>query len=329
MLSAHNDLANHHAEVGEWQEADYHFDRREELARESEDLGAYITAVESRVHINAIHFRGDFAQGIARLQELLVLMETATTPIAEEEALRVRTMQSLVLIAIRYGDYALAIHYAELTLAWARQVQHRPRQCYVLIDLSLAEQFAGMYSEAISHLLEAFALAEEIDSLDEVGLIKANLCLTLRQCGEIERAIAYGLEAIKILNAFGTKRLEGQARNRVGQALSVLERWGDAYAMYGEALLVWEAMQHPNRYEAVAGRAVAAYQLGKKDEAAALVQEVMDFVTNKGLMGIVEPARLLLNCESVLGALGHSEQARSGAPSSRSVDANDRTADQR
>jgi predicted ATPase len=309
QISSHNDLANFYAEVGAWEEADFHFDRLEELASELPDLGAYITAVESRIHINAIHFRGDFAKGIARLEELLTLMDTTTTPITDAEYLRVRILQSLALISIRYGDYAAAIQRSQQVLAWTHQVGHRPRQCYALIDLALAEQFAGMYTEAIAHNHEALALAEEIGDVDETGLVKANLCLTLRQHGELEQALAYGLEAIQILSALGNEWLEGQARNRVGHTLSALGRWGNAYAMYGEALVVWEPLQHPNRYEAVAGRAAAACQLGKHDEALALVHEAMDFVAAKGLAGIVEPARLLLNCEAVLSALGQSAQA--------------------
>jgi tetratricopeptide (TPR) repeat protein len=274
------------------------------------DLSAYVTAVEGRVHINAIHFRGDFATGIARLQELLTLLEPATTPIVDREYLRVRTVQSLALIAIRYGDYALAMRYAQQAFAWANEVGHRSRQCYALLDLALAEQFAGMYSEAIAHNQQALALAEEIGDVDYSGLLKANLCLTLRQQGELEQALAYGLEAIEILGVLGNKRIEAQARNRVGHTLSALGRWVDAYTTYGEALVVWESLQHPNRNEAVAGRAAAAFRLGKKNEALALVEEALDIVASKGLLGIVEPVRLLLNCEAVLSGLGQLERAR-------------------
>jgi tetratricopeptide (TPR) repeat protein len=171
--------------------------------------------------------------------------------------------------------------------------------------MALAEQFAGMYAQAIAHNREALAIAEEIGDTDEAALLDANLCLTLRQAGELEAA-----KAIKFQQILGNKRIEGQARNRAGHTLSALGRWADAYHAYGEALVVWESLQHPNRNEALAGRAAAGFHLGKQEEALALVEEVLDFVARKGLPGIVEPVRLLLNCETVLGGVEQVERAR-------------------
>jgi hypothetical protein len=142
-----------------------------------------------------------------------------------------------------------------------------------------------------------------------VGILKVNLCLTLRHTGALEQALVYGLEAVETLKSLGHMRIEGQARNRVGHTLLALERWGDAYGAYGEAIVVLESLRHPNRYEAAAGRAVAALKLDKQDETLALVEEVLAFVAAKGLVGIVEPALLLLNCEAVLSALGRHEEA--------------------
>ena len=310
LTQAHLELANHLAESGEWAQSDHHFDQAETLAQQSADLGTYISMVEERIHIHAIHFRGDFAQGIARLEEMLLLLDTSTTPIPDAETIRFRLLQSLPLLAIRYRDYALAIRYARQALAYADDLGHRQRKCFILLDLALAEQFAGLYAEALAHNLAALAIAEEMGDVDEIGLLKANLCLTLRQQGDLAAALAYGLDAVKILHTLGSFRIEGQARNRVGHTLLALERWEAAYAAYGEALALWERLQHPNRYEAVAGRAVAALRLSQADEALALVEEVLDFAASTGLTGIVEPVLLLLNCEAVLAADGQTDRAR-------------------
>jgi tetratricopeptide (TPR) repeat protein len=175
------------------------------------------------------------------------------------------------------------------------------------VDLYQGEFLAGLHvDDAVE--FEDWQLEERGD-VDEMALLKANLCLTLRQSGALPEALAYGLEAIEMLVSLGNTRIEGQARNRVGHTLAVLGRWGDAYAAYGEALAVWATVQHPNRYEAVAGRAVAALHLGKHAEALALVEETLDFTINHGLVGIVEPVRLYLNCEAVLTEVGLSERA--------------------
>ena len=307
QANAHFELANHYAEQGDWAQADFHFDQTEALAQASSDLGFYIGAVEERIYINTLHFRGDFAQAIARLEALVRLLDTAPTPVTDADNLRFRLLRALVMVAIRYRDYGVAIHYATLALAWTRQIAHRYHECSCLLDLALAEQFAGLYAEAVIHNRAALAIAEVIGDIDTIALLKANLCLTLRQHGELTAALDDGLAAIESLHTLGIRRLEGQARNRVGHTLLAMERWGDAEVAYRAALVVWEPMQHPNRYEAVAGRAAALGQLGRADEALPLAQEVLTFVAAAAeLAGIVEPVLLLLNCESVFA--GCSEQ---------------------
>lgn len=107
--------------------------------------------VERRIHINTIHFRGDFAHGIARLEEFLQLIDTVVPPISEAETLRFRLRLSLPMIAIRHCDYGLAIRYARQVLLWAQQIAHRNDECCSLIELALAEQFAGLYPQAVVH----------------------------------------------------------------------------------------------------------------------------------------------------------------------------------
>ena len=311
QASAHFDLANHYAEQGDWAQADFHFDQTEALAQASSDLGFYIGAVEERIFINTLHFRGDFAQAIAQLETMVRLLDTATTPVTDADNLRIRLLRALAMVAIRYRDYALAIYYANLALARTRQIAHRYYECACLLDLALAEQFAGLYAEAVSHNRAALAIAEAMDDSDEIALLKANLCLTLRQQGELTAALDYGLAAVTSLHRLGARRIEGQARNRVGHTLLALARWADAEVAYHEALTVWEPMQHPNRYEAVAGRAAALWQLGRAAEALLLAQEVLTFVAAAAEMaGIVEPVLLLLNCELVLAGCGEQKSAQ-------------------
>ena len=309
QANAHFNLANHFAEQGEWTQADFHYDQIEALAQASSDLGFYIGAVEERIFVNAIHFRGDFAQGIARLEEMVQLLDTATPPIDDAEKIRFRLLQSLPMLAIRHRDYGMAIRYANLALAWTRQIAHRYHENSCLLDLALAEQFAGMYPQAVAHNHAALAIAEEMGDTDQIALLKANLCLTLRQQGELAAALVYGEAAIASLRTLGNRRIEGQARNRVGHTLLALERWAEAEAAYAEALTVWQPTQHPNRYEAVAGRAVALLQLGRQAEALPLVDEVLAFVAAHDLVGIVEPVLLLLHCATVFTACDKGAQA--------------------
>lgn len=309
QITAHLDLANHYAEQGEWAQADHHFDQAEALTQASSDLGAYITMVEERIHVNAIHFRGDFAQGIKRLEEMLQLFDQATTPIQDAETTRMYLLRSLTMLTLRHRDYELSLRYARQTLALVQQLDLRQRYSDALLDLALAEQFAGLYAQAVAHNQSSLAIAEEISDVDQVALLHANLCLTLRQCGELAAALEYGLAAIESLRTLGNRRIEGQARNRVGHTLLAMARWCEAEQAYCEALVVWAPTQHPNRYEAVAGLAMALLQLGRLPESLPLAQDVLDFVEVNGLVGIVEPVLLLLNCATVFSGCGEPTQA--------------------
>jgi DNA-binding SARP family transcriptional activator len=309
LTQAHIQLANRYSEIGNWAQMNAHFDQAEAQAQATTDLLLYVNTVESRIHISAINFQGDFAVGIARLQEMLALLDARGGGSVAAEEMRIRVLVSLGLVAIRYGDYALAMRCTRQNLTQAIELKQQQNCLWLLLDLALAEQFAGLYTEAIQHNGEALALAEKINAYGDAGLLKANLCLTLRQAGQLKEALAYGLEGIETLRQLGLSRQEGQARNRVGHTLLALQCWDDAHRAYGEALRVWETLEHPNRYEALAGQGVAAFHLNRRDEATRLVEEALSFVETAGLQGIVEPVLLLLNGETVLSGLGQKERA--------------------
>jgi len=325
QTKAHINLANHYAEAGQWEKVDIHFDQAESLAQATQDPRLYISTVEGRIHTNALHHRGDFVQSIARLQEMLALLDSIPPPPAlageqggenskrsstETTDLRSQLLQSLAVVCLRYGDYALAIHYYRQNLDWITGISHQQRQAGALLNLALAEDFAGLYAASIVHSQEALALAKEIGAVHYIGLIKENLCLTLRHSGRLDESLSYGLESIEVMQRLKMVRLEGQARNRVGYTLLDMKRWADAYAAYGEALVVWKTLPYPNRYEAMAGRGVAALHLGKKAEALALVEEALVFVESQEMYGIVEPVLLLLNCATVLSDAGQTVRAQ-------------------
>lgn len=309
LAKTHVELAGRYAEEGRWERADSHFNQAEALAKQSPDLHAYITVVDGHVHINAIAFRGDFAEGMGRLQEMLLLLDTINPQTAKTENLRCALHKSLSITAIRYGDYALAINVAKQNALWARRLPTLRNKVDAVLDLALAEQFAGMYAEAIAHNKEALAWAKTAGAADDVGLLQANLCLSMRQSGDLEEGLVYGKTAVNLLQTLGLQRMEGQARNRVGHTLAAMERWDEAYAAYGDALRVWGPLQHPNRAEAVAGRAAAAFALAKPDEATALVNEALSFAAAEGMKGVVEPVLFYLHLEHALSGLGRKDEA--------------------
>lgn len=304
-------LANNHAEAGEWVEAEACFDEVETILQRINDPTLYVSTVEGRIHINALHFRGDFAAGISRLESLLPILDAIPTPTTENEYLRSQVLSSLTTLGFRYGAYDLALRYAQENEAWARQLGNQQELSAILLELALTELFAGQLPDALAHNLEALALAREINATDDQGLLQANLCLTLRQIGDLEQALSYGQAGAKILQELGLVRMVGQALNRVGHTQVAMNCMAAAYETYQQALLVWAPLHHPNAIEATAGLAAAAALLGQKHEAEAAVTAVNDFVADPGLLGTVEPALLYLHVEQAYSALSQPEAARS------------------
>ncbi len=309
LVKVYIELATMYAELNRWTEAEQYFTKLAQIAEHATDPELYARAIECPIHIQAIHFRGDYSAGIDQLTALLTWLDALPpAPVAKRGArmdLRMQLLGSLSLLAIRYGDYGLAIHAAQQNMAMLSAEDRSTWKSWFLLDLALAEQFAGLYAAAIAHNQESLAMAEESGAIDDIGLLKANLCLTMRQGGDLATGLRYGLEAIPALSLIGLTRMEGQARNRVGHTLAALGRWQAADDAYDEALTVWAPLHHPNRYEAVAGRAVTRYQLGFQAEALTLVQEVLGFVEADGLGKVVEPVLLLLNCAAVLSGCGN------------------------
>jgi tetratricopeptide (TPR) repeat protein len=308
QVKTHVELANMYAEEGKWEQADFHFNQAEALAKKSTDRYVYINAIEGRIHINALNFRGDMAAGISRLQELLRLLDANEPQTTRADNMRYILRKGLCLVSVRYGDYALAIRTAKQNLGWTSSLVIQGKKVEALMDLALAEQFAGLFPEAIEHNQEALAIAEGIGAADDIGLLQANLCLIMRQSHDLETGLVYGQAAIELLEALRLEHLEGQARNRVGHTLLALARWEEAYRAYEDARGVWEPLQHSNRIEAVAGQAVAALELGKLEEAPALVDMAITLMQTERLQGIVEPVWLYLNLERALWGLGRREE---------------------
>ncbi len=210
QVKTHLELANRHAEAAEWRQADNHFDRAEALAQGADDPKIYIQTAARRIHVNALQFRGDFGEGVARLQELLKEFEGLESGESRPQNLHIDLLSSLSLLAVRYGDYALALRCDRRNLSWAEDLAHQHRKIPILLSIALSEQFAGMYGQAIVHNREGLTLAEAIGADDDVGLLKANLCLTMRQCGELDQGLHYGLEAAETLQGAGP-RAHGRA----------------------------------------------------------------------------------------------------------------------
>ena len=246
----HSYLARALSGTARWEVAEEQYHLQEAAARETGDPFLIASTLKDHAEDQVLQFVGNFREAIGRLETALELI--ANEPTAD--GLRTRIFKALATANIRYGNYGRALFYGQQCLALCREQHQRIDEVDALLGCGLAAWFAGMYPEALEYNHKALALAEEIGDREGIGLLKANLSMSYRNAGDLEKSLAFGIEAVPLLDELAVRRIEGQARNRVGHTLLALERWQEADEMYASALEVWHPLNNPNLYEAKAGR---------------------------------------------------------------------------
>lgn len=305
-------IARSLAESRGWQEVEAVLAEAFEEVQRSGDRMLLAQLLCDRAGNRVLHFVGDYSESLREMEQALALV---TEEIAEDtpartqaEKLRFTLLGALSTGWLRYGDYIRALGYAEQVRALAKAQNDRFEQLESCIDLGQASCFARRHAAAIAYASEGLAMAEATGDQEAVGLLRSNLCLIHRAAGNPERAIAYGEAALPTIHFLKNRRMEGQCRNRLGHALMALGRGVEAEAMFRQALVVWDEIENPNRYEALAGRAAALLALGRAEEAEELVHEVLTFADGDGTQRVIEPLLLFAYCVEVLAVRGDSRR---------------------
>ncbi len=304
-IDAHIWLGNGYAEEGNWKETDFHLFSAERIAYQLEEPKQIATAVESRIFYNMLHFRGDFDAYLNDLDQLLVMLE----PVEDASFERRMVKESRYMVAVRYRLYESAYDDAKEALAYWKADGRKEKLIHAQGQMSLIEQFIGLLQESAENAKLALEAEREEDVELYTGLLRSNLCLILRQLGEYEEALAYGHEMINHLHSADKGRIEGMTWNRIGHVCVEMERWPDAIGAYRQAIEIWNTMPHPNRYEALAGLALAFCHKGQKADAIKIVEETLAYIKEDGLRGFVEPAFLLKCCAKVFELCDRPDEA--------------------
>ncbi len=299
----HGYLASELAELGQLQLAYQHHETQVALARQLNSPALLAEALEAYAYTRVLYFAGTYEAEIERLNEALQLVTQH-----QFDNQRTLLLHSLSVAHLRYGDYATALRYARECLRLSRQQQDRFGQAQDLLDAGLALDFSGYFQQAIEHYAESLTISEEMNDVEGAGLLHANICLARRRMGDLAGARESGAKGIEMLSKLGARRMEGQARNRFSHTLFAIGNYEAAYTAYQAAVTCWQRQENANIYEALAGLAASAGQLGHFDEAQALVERVMTFAQADNLHKVVEPCLMMLNCASALRALGDQAQ---------------------
>lgn len=201
------------------------------------------------------------------------------------------------------GEYTRALAELEHALAILREIGEPFHENYALIDIGRIYAYLGDYAQAQALVQQALTRCANFtipDAKLETWLAAA---LLHQLTGEATEALAYATHAQEVASASGNRRYEGCAWLYLGNALAILERWGEAATAYTNALQHYQELDiQPVVAEAQAGLARAA--LAHSDQAAALawVEKSLSILAEYPTFGLDEPFQIYLTCYHVLTA---------------------------
>ncbi|HSL77196.1 MAG TPA: AAA family ATPase [Candidatus Limnocylindrales bacterium] len=187
-------------------------------------------------------------------------------------AMRARVLAAIAGAHMLQGDHAKAIATATTAISEARSTGARLAEGHALNTLGTSTAMIGGCAEGLPVLREGFAIARDSNDVDDIGRGFANLSSTLLICGERQDSFDVAVEGIAWARSVGASGGYGRfiATNAVDAAIQ-LGRWDEAQAIIDEVLV-----GHPegaNRISMVSVVGPFYAHRGRLDEAGRLLDE--------------------------------------------------------
>lgn len=296
----------HHLAVAAW--------HRGFLAQETADFEAQVDI--TRRAIGLAEYAGDVALAL-KSQQLLAVATVMQGDIEAGKALalqglararshRLRLVEGIFLntlsiIAAMQDDLVAAFDMDRQQLAIAREVGDARGEAITLGNLGLSWLNLGAYEEALEHLSHALSRCRAVgDRLSESNTC-SNLSKLAIQQGQAQAAMAHAQRALEGAVAAEDRRTEVFAQCALGRAALALGQAETAWAAYQRALDLSLVMGGAIRFDAGAGRALAALQLGRTADATHWVEELLVHLDGGGMLdGVEEPRFVLLSAYRIL-----------------------------
>ena len=171
-------------------------------------------------------------EGLARLESTAARLESD-----EPSPMRARIMASIAGAHMLRGDHARAMATAEAAIEVARATNARLSEAHALNTLGTSTALTGDCSGGLPYLREAFAVARELNDVDDIGRGYANLSSVLTICGMAEESYDVAMEGVAWARTVGAGAGYGRfiAGNAV-DAATEMGRWDEAEEMVDELM---------------------------------------------------------------------------------------------
>jgi tetratricopeptide (TPR) repeat protein len=211
------------------------------------------------------------------------------------------TLNNLGLVCLSQGDNAGAEAYLRQTVYIRRELGDRWGENVALHNLGLVSWNQGDHTRSKAFYQQALAVSRGIGDPQGESIALSNLARIHHYQGNDESAREYAQRSLSIAQEIGYRYVEGYALTYLGHARGRLGQWAEAADVYREAIaLRRELGQHKLVIESQAGLVRVCLAQGELLQAQALVDEILPYLKNEGLDGMVEPFQVYLTCYHVL-----------------------------
>ena len=231
--------------------------------------------------------------------------------LAEARALGLRSVEGTYLNSLAHiasdilADHVSALAMNQECLALTRALGNKMDEAVALVNVGTGLLWQGDFAGSERCLQEALQLSRSNgDRVSEAMTLPALSTLALWQ-GEDAQGLALARLAWDITVAVEARDQETMALIQLGRAEFALGRFAQAKQRFGEALGVALDIDHPRRYDAMAGIARVAMAQDDLTTAMREVTRLIAHVEAGGTFAGVESPRLVeLTCDQVLEKVG-------------------------
>ncbi|HSH02762.1 MAG TPA: tetratricopeptide repeat protein [Anaerolineae bacterium] len=214
------------------------------------------------------------------------------------------TLNNLGNVSMFTGDYSEALISYEKALSINRSIGARRQEGNALGNLGESLRTVGAYSQALTYYVQAVRASKEAGNRQGLAAVYASLGQISYYLDDYEQAVEYSHNAIEIAEELGHRQSHAQALSNLGRTEAIQSNWTQALDYFEQALTMRVEADRPGlQMETRADMAAALWHVEKLDRAKEEVDQVLDFLDNKGGQGIEAVGAVYLHCYQVLEAL--------------------------
>ncbi len=247
-----------------------------------------------------ITYLGDSNSHVATyLKEALTIQRGLGNRTAEQ-----RILLYLGINCTQMEEYEAGRAYQLAALNLLSVTGNRPLEMRIVGGLGYTLAMLGDYGAALEYLTSARRISQEIQWRLQESYALHNLCCLQRKLGNLDLAVEYGKESLRVALQQASEDAANWARFHLGYALLARGDLAQAWQTFQQARNSWQAAGRLKQASwAIAGMAAALFQQDNRTEANRVIAPIVPSLLEQVPQG-EEVYEMYLTCYTILTAHG-------------------------